>query len=68
MLEDLGVVGSKAKKIIKKIEEIGGYIKISGAGGVKTGSGWLLAYNPDIRLLDSFLSKNTWEYHNIEVK
>jgi mevalonate kinase len=38
-LEDLGVVSSSAKKIIRKIEELGGVAKISGAGGSETGSG-----------------------------
>lgn len=43
-LEELGVVGKKAKAIIRKIERLGGAVKISGAGGIKSGSGMLLVY------------------------
>lgn len=48
-LEELGVVGKLAKKIIREIEKIGGAAKISGAGGLSGGSGILLCYheNPE---------------------
>jgi len=45
LLEELGVVGQKARKIVKLIENIGGVAKVTGAGGVKDGSGLLLAYH-----------------------
>lgn len=44
-LEKMGVVGKKALGIIKKVEEIGGSCKILGGGGIKEGSGTLLAYH-----------------------
>ncbi|MFH0863766.1 MAG: hypothetical protein V1858_01605 [Candidatus Gottesmanbacteria bacterium] len=47
LLEDLGVVGQQAKDIIGKIEAIGGAAKITGAGGISTGSGMLLCYHQD---------------------
>lgn len=48
-LEELGVVGEFAKRIIREIEKIGGAAKISGAGGLTGGSGILLGYhqNPE---------------------
>lgn len=42
LLEDMGVVSEKVKQLIRKIEKIGGAAKISGAGGLKTGSGIVL--------------------------
>ncbi len=68
LLEKIGVVGKKAKKIIKEIENLGGFAKITGAGGVKEGSGWILAYHPNADELDEFLRKNTIESYKIEVK
>lgn len=50
-LEKLGVVSEKAKKIIGGIEKSGGVAKISGAGGLGCGSGFLLCYHENfIRL------------------
>jgi len=46
-LVDLGVVGEKAQQIVQTIEKAGGAAKITGAGGVVKGSGFLLAYHPD---------------------
>lgn len=45
-LEKLGVVGKKAKGIIREVEKLSGAAKIIGGGGVKDGSGMLLCYNP----------------------
>lgn len=49
-LEDLGVVSSFSKAIIREIEKLGGAAKICGAGGTTKGSGIVLAYhkNPSI--------------------
>lgn len=43
-LENVGVVSSKAKKIIRDIEHAGGAAKILGGGGRKAGVGYLLCY------------------------
>lgn len=61
LLEKLGVVGDKAKRMIKDIEKTGGAAKICGAGGVKEGSGVMLAYNNDFERLGSLIRKNNWE-------
>jgi mevalonate kinase len=60
-LEMLGVVGKKAKALIEEIEGLGGVAKISGAGGVKNGSGMLLSYHDDSSVLLDFAKKNQLE-------
>lgn len=44
-LEDIGVVSDKAKKIIRKVERVGGAAKILGGGGREDGVGYLLCYS-----------------------
>lgn len=56
-LVDLGVVGEKAQRIVEAIEKAGGAVKITGAGGVAKGSGFLLAYHPDPEKLNSVVAK-----------
>lgn len=68
LLEELGVVGSKAQQLIHKIESIGGYAKITGAGGVKKGSGLVLVFHTNKDKLNEFLDKNGIESYEIEVK
>ena len=51
LLEQLGVVSSKTKILIQKIEKEGGFAKISGAGGIKENSGIILAYHQDPNVL-----------------
>lgn len=51
LLEELGVVSSKTKTLIQKIESKGGFAKISGAGGIKGNSGIILAYHQDPQIL-----------------
>ena len=50
LLEKIGVVSKNVKKLIRQIEQKGGVAKISGAGGIKTGSGIIIGYHqkPDI--------------------
>ena len=60
-LEKLGVVGKKAQSIIKEIEGVGGAAKITGGGGVKLGSGMLLAYHKDVKKLLSYAEQNNLE-------
>ena len=60
-LEKLGVVGSKAISMVHAIEAIGAVAKISGAGGVRGGSGMLLCYHPDYKALVNLVKKEKWE-------
>jgi mevalonate kinase len=64
-LEELGVVGKKAQSIIRKIEKLGGAVKINGGGGVKRGSGMLLAYHKNPDILDQFFLHSKLENSKI---
>lgn len=66
-LEDLGVVGKTAKSIIRKIERLEGAAKITGAGGVKKGSGMILAYHRDPDKLIEFANKNKLSYYRVQI-
>ena len=52
LLEHLGVVSPQTKKLIDEIEIAGGVAKISGAGGIQTGSGVVISMhkNPQIMI------------------
>lgn len=65
-LEELGVVGKKAKSIIREIEKIGGAAKISGGGGTKEGSGMLLVYHKDFKKVLNYAERNNLEALEIE--
>lgn len=59
LLEDLSVVSKDTEELIRRIEKIGGSAKISGAGGIKNGSGILLLYHPKpAKLMSFFRQKN----------
>jgi len=66
-LEKLGVVGKTAKAIIRKIEKLQGAAKISGAGGIKKGSGIILAFHKDINELIKFAKKERLQYYPIKI-
>lgn len=66
-LEKLGVVGKKALNIIREIEKIGGAAKISGAGGIKDGSGMILAYLSNFSKIQALSKKNGWEVIKINL-
>lgn len=66
-LEELGVVGKKAQSIIVEIERLGGSAKISGAGGVKNGSGMLLAYCKDKGRLLNYVKEKRLKLLSIQV-
>jgi mevalonate kinase len=67
LLEELGVVGEKAKKIIRLIERNEGVGKICGAGGIKKGSGMILAYHPNLKKLELFLKANKLSFMDIKL-
>ena len=66
-LEKLGVVGARAKVLIRSIERIGGVAKISGAGGVKSGSGMLLVYHKDTGKLLNYIKQKKLEFLKIRI-
>lgn len=57
LLEGLGVVSKKTGKIIRKIEKLGGAAKICGAGGIKQGSGVILCYHQNPKVILDFAKK-----------
>ncbi|HKZ35807.1 MAG TPA: hypothetical protein VJ242_03775 [Patescibacteria group bacterium] len=67
LLEELGVVGNKAKRMVRQIEAIGGLAKVCGAGGVKAGSGMLLAVHPHKNSLMRLIHKNHWSYLSVKL-
>ncbi|MEN8253662.1 MAG: hypothetical protein ABFQ62_04795 [Patescibacteria group bacterium] len=67
LLEDLGVVGDRAKTMIRDIKSTGAVAKITGAGGIKSGSGMLLCYHQDINKLKNLVKNNNWEYYQISL-
>lgn len=62
LLERLGVVGNRAKNMIRQIEKIGGYAKVCGAGGVLGGSGVIMAYCADDEIFENWLIKEGYTY------
>ncbi len=67
-LESLGVVSQKAIKMIKQLQGEGAHTKITGAGGVTTGSGWLLATSHNLEELQAFCNAQAWENFMVEVQ
>jgi len=67
-LEELGVVGLKARSIIKQIEKLGGAAKISGAGGVKDGSGMLLIYHRDVKKILNYAELNNLKLFTTKIE
>ncbi|TSC88086.1 MAG: mevalonate kinase [Microgenomates group bacterium Gr01-1014_7] len=66
-LENIGVVGKKAKKIIQDIETLGGAAKISGAGGQKKGSGIIICYHRNRKFIEEIANKNSLQFFNVEL-
>lgn len=66
-LEKIGVVGNKAKKMIREVEKNGGAGKILGGGGISEGSGMLLVYHQDSKKLLNLLKEKKWSYLKIKV-
>ncbi len=66
-LEKIGVVGKIAKKIVRDIENLGGAAKISGAGGLRKGSGMLLCYHKNPKKILDYAKKNDLPSFNIKL-
>lgn len=62
LLAQLPVVGQQALGMIAAIEQIGGAAKITGAGGVKAGSGMILAYHQNREQLVQLCQQYNWQY------
>jgi len=67
LLERLGVVGEKAKVMVREIERVGGVAKISGAGGIKRGSGVLVVMHDDLTKMEKLSKRNNWRYWKVRL-
>lgn len=68
LLEKLGVVGKRAKQLVQLIKLAGGAGKICGAGGVKEGSGMILAYSVKIEKLAAALKNKKIKFIEIKLR
>jgi mevalonate kinase len=64
-LETIGVVSSSAKQLIRDIEKAGGAAKICGAGGASKGSGIILAYNSNKKVLELLAKTKKMPYYTV---
>jgi len=67
LLEQIGVVGQKAQGIIQELQNRGAFCKITGAGGVKTGSGYILAWHEDPQKFKINLQKMGLEFFQTQL-
>ncbi len=67
LLEDLGVVGKSALLLSKELRDLGGKVKIAGAGGVKTGSGMMIVMHPDLTQTKKLLDNKQISYFETEI-
>lgn len=65
LLEKLGVVSLSTKKLIRAIEKAGGVAKISGAGGIKSGSGTILAVHKNPKVLQFIATKYQYPFSQV---
>lgn len=61
LLEKIGVVSSSTKKLIETLKSLG-VGKITGAGGKKDGSGYLLFYSTEKNKLEKYLQEKNISY------
>ena len=62
LLEELGIVSDRTKKLLKELSKFG-VGKVTGAGGRKKGSGFILFYTNQIDKLINYLIKRKIIYH-----
>ncbi len=61
-LRDLGIVSAQASEILDGIQKSGGLAKITGAGGITGGSGYILAYHPDSEKMKAYLRSKSMRF------
>lgn len=66
-LEEIGVVGERAKDMVEEIREIGGAAKVCGAGGVKKGSGIILGVHDRLEELEKLVKESGWVYWRVRL-
>lgn len=64
-LDEIGVISSFTRSLIEKLRQYGS-AKVTGAGGKKKGSGFLLFYTPNPEELTSFLYEQKISYYKFK--
>lgn len=67
MLERLGVVGEGARQLSDELRKIGASVKITGAGGVKEGSGILLVRHRNLNVVRKYLDIRQLMYYSTKI-
>lgn len=67
LLEQIGVVGQRAQKIIKQLKNYGAFCKVTGAGGVQSGSGYILAWHKNPQEFKASLDKMGLEFFKTQI-
>ena len=67
VLEDFGVIGGRGRELIEAIKSGGGYAKVSGAGGVKSGVGSILAYHEEEGKMGELANKYNFSYSKLKL-
>lgn len=67
LLEELGVVGERAKELSNKLRKFGASVKVTGAGGVKEGSGMLLVRHKDFEIVRTYLESKKIRYYPTKI-
>lgn len=65
VLEEMGVIGERGKRLIRAIWKIGAAAKVSGAGGIKGGVGTILVYCEQENKLKNLAKKENFGYKPI---
>ncbi len=67
LLEKLGVVGDKALNLSNELRELGANVKVTGAGGIKTGSGMMIVMCDAFTNVRKMLDNSQIEYFETEI-
>lgn len=67
LLEKLGVVGEGAKRLSSELRKLGSSVKITGAGGTKSGSGMMIVMNDNLAKIKQFLDNNKVQYFETSI-
>lgn len=68
LLISLGIVSPDSVNLIRKIEKLGGYLKLTGAGTIGNGgSGGILCFSNNYKKIESFLLKNKLDYLKVSI-
>jgi mevalonate kinase len=67
-LIDLGIVTSKTQKLINDLNNLGGHVKVSGAGAHKgEGSGALICFGGERKKIEEHLRENGLDFYRVNV-